>query len=83
MMNEKRQLPKATCPIEYFLKKFETSMYLETSKITHLKISNLIKLQHYGLDFLRNNKQCAIMIADKNIGPCVANENEHIAAIIN
>ena len=83
MMNDKWKLPKAAGPTEYFLKKFETSVHLETSKITHLKSSNLIKLQHNGLNFLRNSKQCVILIADKNIDPCIANRNEDIATMIN
>ena len=66
--NEKRQPPNAIGPTDDNLNKVKTSMHLETSKRTYLKISNLTKLQHNGLNLLRNSKQYVILIADKNIG---------------
>ena len=81
--NKKWELPKAIEPLEDCLKKYENSGYLETSKWTHLKSSNLTKLQHNCFNFLRNNKQYVIMISDKNTGSCVANRNECIATMIN
>ena len=63
--NEKWQSPKAIGPIEDYLKRFVTDMRLETSKRAHLKNTNLTKLQHNGLNFLRNNKTYAALIADK------------------
>ena len=81
--NEKWKLSKATGSIEYFLKKFETSAYLETNIRTHLKSSNLKKLQHNGLSFLRNNKQHVVLVVDENTGLCAANRNECTASMIN
>ena len=82
-MNEKCQPSKATWPIEDCLKNFVTAEHLETGKKPHLKRSNLTKLQHNSLNFLRNNEQCAIFIADKNVKLSLGNRKENIATIIN
>ena len=44
------------------------------------KNSNLTKIQYNSLNYLRHNKQCVVLIADKTI-PCVANMYGYIAAI--
>ena len=51
--NEKWQPPKAIGTIEDCFKKFEETMNLETSKRVHLKNSNLTKIKHNGLNYLK------------------------------
>ena len=48
-----------------------------------LKNSKLNKLHHKGLNYLGNNRHHALLIVDKNIGPCIANRDDYIAEIIN
>ena len=56
-------------------------MHKETKKTKHLKVSNLTKLQQNGLNYVRNNRQHVILIADENIGLCAAGRNDHIATM--
>ena len=55
-------------------------MHKETIK--NLKVSNLTKLQQNGLNYVRNNRQHVVLVADKNIGPCAPVRNDHIATMI-
>ena len=80
--NKKWQPPRAIGPIEDCLKEFEEIINKETGRRKHLKGSYLANLQQKGLNYLINNKQCVRLIEDKNKGPCIANRNDCIAAIL-
>ena len=63
-------------------KRIRENINKETRKRKHLKGSNLATLQQNGLNYLKNNKQHVALIEDKNIGPCIDNRNDCIAAMM-
>ena len=63
--SEKWQPPRDAGPTESCLRAFEDDMIQETRKRKHFKGSNLAALQQNGLNYLRNNKQHVVFIADK------------------
>ena len=79
--NEKWLSPRSIDPIEDCLKEFEENISKENRKRKNLKGSNLTKLQQNTLNVLKNKKQHVALIADKSIAPCIANRNDHIAAM--
>ena len=71
--------------IEEQIKNFISQIQKEKEKLLkrNIKATNLTMLQQKHIKLLKNNKDFIILMADKNLGPCIMERKEYIKSILN
>ena len=75
---------KTEDPIEQRLMKFisQIQQYKKVINDSKRKSTNLTTLQQQHLKMLKNNTSYIILMADKNLGPCIMERREYIKSIL-
>ena len=74
--------PRAIGPLEDVLKAFKNRILREFNKRRWNTGSNLTFIQNNILKYLRNHPEYQILLADKNLGPCIMNREEYIDQVL-